>query len=105
MAALAVPLVVSVHSVVGLDFAASLMPGWQESIFPPYFVVGALFSGFAMVVTLAIILRWGLGLQAVITERHFDAMAQDPAGRLDRHGHVLRHRMVHGLVWRRARRT
>ncbi|TDH60883.1 hydrogenase [Dankookia rubra] len=76
MAALAVPLVVSVHSVVGLDFAASLMPGWQESIFPPYFVVGALFSGFAMVVTLAVILRWGLGLQAVITERHFDAMGK-----------------------------
>ena len=49
LAALAVPLVVSVHSIVGLDFAASLMPGWQESIFPPYFVVGALYSGFAMV--------------------------------------------------------
>ena len=47
------PLVVSVHSVVGLDFAASLMPGWQETIFPPYFVVGAMFSGFAMVVVLA----------------------------------------------------
>ncbi|MDO9708765.1 NrfD/PsrC family molybdoenzyme membrane anchor subunit [Paracraurococcus lichenis] len=76
MAALAVPLVVSVHSVVGLDFAASLMPGWQETIFPPYFVVGALFSGFAMVVTLAVLLRWGLGLQAVITDRHFDAMGK-----------------------------
>ncbi|MBL6458727.1 polysulfide reductase NrfD [Belnapia sp. T6] len=76
MAALAVPLVVSVHSVVGLDFAASLMPGWQETIFPPYFVVGALFSGFAMVVTLAVILRWGLGLQAIINERHFDVMAK-----------------------------
>ena len=50
MAALAVPLVVSVHSVVGMDFAASLMPGWQETIFPPYFVIGAMFSGFAMVV-------------------------------------------------------
>ncbi len=76
MAALAVPLVVSVHSVVGMDFAASLMPGWQEGIFPPYFVVGALFSGFAMVVTLAVLLRWGLGLQAVITLRHFDAMGR-----------------------------
>jgi Ni/Fe-hydrogenase subunit HybB-like protein len=76
MAALAVPLVVSVHSVVGLDFAASLMPGWQETIFPPYFVVGALFSGFAMVVTLAVILRWGLGLQHIITTRHFDAMGK-----------------------------
>ena len=52
LAALAVPLVVSVHSIVGLDFAASLMPGWQETIFPPYFVVGALFSGFASVAIL-----------------------------------------------------
>lgn len=76
MAALAVPLVVSVHSVVGMDFAASLMPGWQETIFPPYFVIGAMFSGFAMVVTLAVLLRWGLGLQAVITARHFDAMGK-----------------------------
>src|SRR5207245_2645828 len=53
MACMAVPLVTSVHSIVGLDFAASLMPGWQESIFPPYFVVGALFSGFATVVMLS----------------------------------------------------
>jgi Ni/Fe-hydrogenase subunit HybB-like protein len=76
MAALAVPLVCSVHSIVGLDFAASLMPGWQESIFPPYFVVGAMFSGFAMVVLLAIVIRWGLKLQAMITPAHFDAMAK-----------------------------
>ena len=76
MAGLAVPLVVSVHSVVGMDFAASLMPGWQETIFPPYFVVGAMFSGFAMVVTLAVLLRWGLGLQEIITARHFDAMGK-----------------------------
>lgn len=76
MAALGVPLVCSVHSIVGLDFAASLMPGWQESIFPPYFVVGAMYSGFAMVVVLAAAIRWGLGLQAIITRRHFDAMAR-----------------------------
>ncbi|GEP05503.1 NrfD/PsrC family molybdoenzyme membrane anchor subunit [Methylobacterium oxalidis] len=76
MAALAVPLVCSVHSIVGLDFAASLMPGWQESLFPPYFVVGAMYSGFAMVVMLAIVIRWGLGLQAMITPAHFDAMAK-----------------------------
>ena len=57
------PLVVSVQAIVGLDFAASLMPGWQESIFPPYFVVGAMFSGFAMVIVLASLVRWGLGLQ------------------------------------------
>lgn len=76
LAALAVPLVISVHSIVGLDFAASLMPGWQETIFPPYFVVGALFSGFAMVLLLTMIVRWGLRLQAVITANHFDAMAK-----------------------------
>ena len=76
MAGLAVPLVCSVHSIVGLDFAASLEPGWAEALFPPYFVVGAMFSGFAMVVLLATALRQGLGLKALITERHFDAMAK-----------------------------
>ena len=76
MAALAVPLVVSLHSVVGLDFAASLMPGWEETIFPPYFVVGAMYSGFAMVVVLAVMVRWGFGMQAIITVNHFDVMAK-----------------------------
>lgn len=76
MAALAVPLVCSVHSIVGLDFAASMMPGWVEPIYPPYFVVGAMFSGFAMVVVLAAAIRWGYGLQSVVTVRHFDIMAQ-----------------------------
>jgi molybdopterin-containing oxidoreductase family membrane subunit len=75
MAALAVPLVCSVHSIVGLDFAASLAPGWQETIFPPYFVVGAMFSGFAMVVLLAAALRRGFGFQSILTIRHFEAMA------------------------------
>ena len=76
LAAVAVPLVCSVHSIVGLDFAASLMPGWTESIFPPYFVVGALFSGFAMVVLIALVLRGAMGLEGVITPAHFDAMAK-----------------------------
>ena len=76
MAAIAVPLVCSVHSIVGLDFAASLVPGWTESIFPPYFVVGALFSGFAMVVLIALVLRRALGLQGVILPAHFDVMAR-----------------------------
>ena len=76
MAAMAVPLVVLVHSVVGMDFAAGIMPGWQETIFPPYFVVGALFSGFAIVVLLAALMRWGFGLQSILTARHFDAMAK-----------------------------
>jgi Ni/Fe-hydrogenase subunit HybB-like protein len=76
MAGLAVPLVCSVHSIVGLDFAASLMPGWQESIFPPYFVVGAMFSGFAMVVILAVLIRKALHLKSLVTDRHFDAMGK-----------------------------
>lgn len=76
LAALALPLVVSVHSVAAMDFAASLMPGWQEAIFPPYFVIGALFSGFGMVVLLAALVRWGLGLQELITPRHFDVMGK-----------------------------
>ncbi len=75
LAALAVPLVCSVHSIVGLDFAASLMPGWQEPIFPPYFVVGAMYSGFAMVVLLAVLIRWGLSLEGFVTTRHFQSMA------------------------------
>ena len=73
---LGVPLVVSLHSVVGMDFAASLMPGWQETIFPPYFVVGAMYSGFAMVVCLAALVRWGFRMQALITLAHFDVMAK-----------------------------
>jgi molybdopterin-containing oxidoreductase family membrane subunit len=76
LACLGVPLVVSLHSVVGMDFAASLMPGWQETIFPPYFVVGAMYSGFAMVVCLAALVRWGFRLQPVITNEHFEVMAK-----------------------------
>jgi Ni/Fe-hydrogenase subunit HybB-like protein len=76
LACLGVPLVVSLHSVVGMDFAASLMPGWQETIFPPYFVVGAMYSGFAMVVCLAAMVRWGFRMQSLITVAHFDVMAK-----------------------------
>lgn len=76
LAVIAVPLVCSVHSIVGLDFAASLMPGWTESIFPPYFVVGALFSGFAMVVLIALSMRRALELEALIVPAHFDVMAR-----------------------------
>ncbi len=76
MAGLAVPLVCSVHSIVGLDFAASLMPGWAEGIFPPYFVVGAMYSGFAMVVVLLAGLRWGYDLKAIITRDHFDVIGK-----------------------------
>ena len=76
LAVMALPLVVSVHSVAAADFAASLMPGWQETIYPPYFVVGALFSGFGMVIVLTALVRLGLSLQAVITPRHFEAMGK-----------------------------
>ncbi|MGE0315076.1 MAG: NrfD/PsrC family molybdoenzyme membrane anchor subunit [Lautropia sp.] len=76
MAALGVPLVVSVHSVVGMDFAALLMPGWNETIFPPYFVVGAMYSGFAMVVVLALAIRRGLSMHHLITAAHLDVIAR-----------------------------
>jgi molybdopterin-containing oxidoreductase family membrane subunit len=76
LAALATPLVVSVHSVVSFDFAVSLVPGWHSTIFPPYFVAGALFSGFAMVLTIAIPLRAAYRFQSVITLWHIESMAK-----------------------------
>ncbi|HOM52946.1 MAG TPA: polysulfide reductase NrfD [Phycisphaerae bacterium] len=76
LAGLATPLVISVHSVVGLDFASAILPGWHSTIFPPYFVGGAIFSGFAMVLTLAIPLRWAYRLQDMITLRHLDNCAK-----------------------------
>jgi Ni/Fe-hydrogenase subunit HybB-like protein len=74
LAGLATPLVLSVHTIVSFDFAVSVMPGWHELIFPPYFVAGAIFSGFAMVMVLVIPIRRIYRLQAVITERHIEAM-------------------------------
>ncbi|MEZ4333615.1 MAG: NrfD/PsrC family molybdoenzyme membrane anchor subunit [Myxococcota bacterium] len=76
MAALATPLVISVHSIVSLDFAISNLPGWHSTIFPPYFVVGALYSGFAMVLTLLVPIRRAFELDGVITRRHLDALAK-----------------------------
>jgi molybdopterin-containing oxidoreductase family membrane subunit len=76
MAGLATPLVISVHSVVSLDFAIGNTPGWHSTIFPPYFVAGALFSGFAMAITLAVPMRRVFHLEAFITERHLDNMAK-----------------------------
>ena len=76
LAALAVPLVVSEHSIVGLDFAYGLIPGWHETIGPPFFVAGAVFSGFAMVLALAIPLRDYFRLEAFITDRHLDNLAR-----------------------------
>jgi Ni/Fe-hydrogenase subunit HybB-like protein len=74
LAGLSTPLVLSVHSVVSMDFATSLVPGWHTTIFPPYFVAGAIFSGFAMVQTLLIITRKVLNLEDYITIYHIDMM-------------------------------
>jgi molybdopterin-containing oxidoreductase family membrane subunit len=76
LAGLAAPLVVSVHSIVGLDFAVAILPGWHSTIFPPYFVAGAIFSGFAMVLTLVIPLRRVYRLENYITGRHLELMAK-----------------------------
>jgi Ni/Fe-hydrogenase subunit HybB-like protein len=74
LAAIATPLVLSVHSIVSMDFASSILPGWHTTIFPPYFVAGAIFSGFAMVQTLLIITRKAMGLEDFITKSHIENM-------------------------------
>jgi Ni/Fe-hydrogenase subunit HybB-like protein len=76
LAGVATPLVISVHSIVSMDFAITQLPGWHSTIFPPYFVVGALYSGFAMVLTLVIPLRWAFRLENVITAKHLDSLAK-----------------------------
>jgi len=76
LAGLATPLVLSVHSVVSFDFATSQLPGWHTTIFPPYFVAGAVFGGFAMVMTIAIPARKWLHLENIITPHHLDMMAK-----------------------------
>jgi molybdopterin-containing oxidoreductase family membrane subunit len=76
LAGLATPLVVSVHTVVSFDFAVGIVPGWHSTIFPPYFVAGAIYSGFAMVLTLAIPIRYFYGLQDFITLRHLQNMGK-----------------------------
>jgi molybdopterin-containing oxidoreductase family membrane subunit len=76
LAGLATPLVLSVHSIVSMDFATSVLPGWHTTIFPPYFVAGAIYSGFGMVLTLLIITRQTMHLENYITMRHLDKMAK-----------------------------
>ncbi len=76
LAALATPLVLSVHSIVSFDFATAQLPGWHTTIFPPYFVAGAIFSGFAMVITLMVFTRVIFKLEHLITIRHFENMAK-----------------------------
>lgn len=74
LAALSTPLVLSVHTIVSFDFAVSILPGWHTTIFPPYFVAGAIFSGFAMVVTLMVIAREVFNLKEYITMKHLENM-------------------------------
>ena len=74
LAGLATPLVLSVHTIVSFDFAVSVIPGWHTTIFPPYFVAGAIFSGFAMVLTLMIITRKVYGMEDIMTNDHMEKM-------------------------------
>jgi len=76
LAGLATPLVLSVHTIVSMDFATSIIPGWHTTIFPPYFVAGAIFSGFAMVLTLMLIARKVMNLEDYFTVRHVEAMCK-----------------------------
>ncbi|MEZ5351359.1 MAG: NrfD/PsrC family molybdoenzyme membrane anchor subunit [Bryobacteraceae bacterium] len=76
LAGLSTPLVLSVHSIVSFDFAAGIVPGWHTTVFPPYFVAGAVFAGFAMVLTLAIPVRKWYGLEDFITVRHLENMGK-----------------------------
>jgi molybdopterin-containing oxidoreductase family membrane subunit len=76
LAGLATPLVLSVHTVVSFDFTIAIVPGWHSTFFPPYFVAGAIYSGFAMVLVLAIPLRKAYGLQGLITDKHLDNCAK-----------------------------
>jgi Ni/Fe-hydrogenase subunit HybB-like protein len=93
LAGLATPLVLSVHTIVSWDFALSIIPGWHTTIFPPYFVAGAVFSGFAMVLTLIIPARRYMGLKHVITERHLESMAKVMllTGLIVAYGYLMEH--------------
>jgi molybdopterin-containing oxidoreductase family membrane subunit len=96
LAGLSTPLVLSVHTIVSFDFAVSQLPGWHTTIFPPYFVAGAIFSGFAMVLTLMIPARKVFGLEHVITQRHLDNMAKVmlATGLMVSYGYAMEHFMA-----------
>ncbi len=91
LAGLATPLVVSVHTVVSFDFAVAILPGWHTTIFPPYFVAGAIYSGFAMVLVLAIPIRAFYGLEDLITMRHLQncAMVMLATGMIVAYGYIV----------------
>ena len=100
LAGLATPLVVSVHTVVSFDFAIAIVPGWHTTIFPPYFVAGAIYSGFAMVLSLAIPLRRYTTSEDFITMRHLQNMAKVmlATGLIVAYGYVME--SIHVLVRR-----
>ncbi len=100
LAGLATPLVLSVHTVVSFDFAVSIVPGWHTTIFPPYFVAGAIYSGFAMVLCLAIPIRAIYGLEDFITMRHLENSGKVMLATGLIVGLRLRDRSLHGLVQR-----
>jgi molybdopterin-containing oxidoreductase family membrane subunit len=93
LAGLSTPLVLSVHTIVSFDFATSVIPGWHTTIFPPYFVAGAVFSGFAMVVTWMIPAREFLGLKHVVTPKHIEMMCKVmlATGMIVTYGYVMEH--------------
>ncbi len=93
LAGIATPLVLSVHSIVSFDFAVSLIPGWHTTIFPPYFVAGAVYSGFGMVCTLMLPARKVLKLEHVITPRHIELMTKIMlvTGLIVTYGYVMEH--------------
>ncbi len=93
LAGLSTPLVLSVHSIVSFDFATSLNPGWHTTVFPPYFVAGAIFSGFAMVATWLIPARHFLGLKHVVTIRHIENINKVmlATGMMVTYGYILEH--------------
>src|SRR3954469_4841848 len=93
LAGLSTPLVLSVHPIVSFDFATSVIPGWHTTIFPPYFVAGAVFSGFAMVMTWMIPAREFLGLKHVVTLKHLENMAKVMlvTGMMVTYGYVMEH--------------
>jgi hypothetical protein len=104
LAGLSTPLVLSVHSIVSLDFSVSQLPGWHTTIFPPYFVAGAVYSGFGMVLTLLVPLRRMLKLEDIITVRHVELMCKVTlADRLDCRLR-LRDGILHRLVQRQSQR-
>ena len=88
-----------------MDFAVSLLPGWHTTIFPPYFVAGAIFSGFAMVLTLMVITRKVFGLEHIITLRHFDYMAKIMLVTGTMVGYAYAHGVLHRLVQRQPVRA